>query len=24
MMLDHYRNTKNVLISYAKEKMGFF
>jgi aldehyde dehydrogenase len=24
MMLDHYRNTKNVLISYAKEKLGFF
>ena len=24
MMLDHYRNTKNVLVSYAKEKMGFF
>ncbi|MFZ2208198.1 MAG: aldehyde dehydrogenase family protein [Porticoccaceae bacterium] len=24
MMLDHYRTTKNVLISYAKEKMGFF
>jgi len=24
MMLDHYRNTKNVLISYAKDKLGFF
>ncbi len=24
MMLDHYRNTKNVLISYARERMGFF
>ncbi len=24
MMLDHYRQTKNVLISYNKNKMGFF
>ncbi len=24
MMLDHYRNTKNVLVSYNKNKMGFF
>ncbi len=24
MMLEHYRNTKNVLISYNKNKMGFF
>jgi len=24
MMLDHYRNTKNVLVSYAKDKLGFF
>jgi len=24
MMLNHYRNTKNMLISYDKEKLGFF
>lgn len=24
MMLDHYRQTKNMLISYDKNKMGFF
>ena len=24
MMLDHYRQTKNVLISYSKNKLGFF
>ncbi|KAJ1435226.1 hypothetical protein B484DRAFT_274365 [Ochromonadaceae sp. CCMP2298] len=24
MMLNHYRNTKNMLISYDKNKMGFF
>ncbi len=24
MMLDHYRNTKNMLISYSKDKLGFF
>jgi aldehyde dehydrogenase len=24
MMLDHYRNTKNMLISYDKNKLGFF
>ena len=24
MMLDHYRQTKNVLISYNKNKLGFF
>ncbi|WP_437922425.1 aldehyde dehydrogenase family protein [Sphingobacterium sp. LRF_L2] len=24
MMLDHYRQTKNMLISYNKEKLGFF
>jgi len=24
MMLDHYRQTKNMLISYDKEPMGFF
>jgi aldehyde dehydrogenase len=24
MMLDHYRNTKNMLISYNKNKLGFF
>jgi aldehyde dehydrogenase len=24
MMLDHYRHTKNMLISYDKNKMGFF
>ena len=24
MMLDHYRQTKNMLISYSKNKLGFF
>jgi aldehyde dehydrogenase len=24
MMLDHYRQTKNMLISYDKKKLGFF
>lgn len=24
MMLEHYRQTKNMLISYSKEKLGFF
>lgn len=24
MMLDHYRQTKNMLISYSKDKLGFF
>ncbi len=24
MMLNHYRQTKNMLISYAKQKLGFF
>jgi len=24
MMLDHYRNTKNMLVSYDKDAMGFF
>lgn len=24
MMLNHYRNTKNMLISYSKQKLGFF
>jgi aldehyde dehydrogenase len=24
MMLDHYRQTKNMLISYNKQKLGFF
>lgn len=24
MMLDHYRSTKNMLISYDKNKLGFF
>ena len=24
MMLDHYRNNKNMLISYDKRAMGFF
>jgi aldehyde dehydrogenase len=24
MMLNHYRHTKNMLISYSKEKLGFF
>ncbi len=24
MMLNHYRNTKNILVSYDKNKLGFF
>lgn len=24
MMLDHYRQTKNMLVSYGKQKLGFF
>ena len=24
MMLNHYRQTKNMLISYDKNKLGFF
>jgi aldehyde dehydrogenase len=24
MMLNHYRQTKNMLISYSKTKLGFF
>jgi aldehyde dehydrogenase len=24
MMLNHYRQTKNMLISYGKQKFGFF
>ncbi|QBQ40450.1 aldehyde dehydrogenase family protein [Sphingobacterium psychroaquaticum] len=24
MMLDHYRQTKNMLVSYSKQKLGFF
>ena len=24
MMLNHYRQTKNMLISYSKQKLGFF
>ena len=24
MMLDHYRHTKNVLMSFDKNPMGFF
>ncbi len=24
MMLDHYRQTKNMLVSYSKNKLGFF
>ncbi len=24
MMLDHYRQTKNMLVSYSKKKLGFF
>jgi len=24
MMLDHYQQTKNVLVSYAPKAMGFF
>jgi aldehyde dehydrogenase len=24
MMLDHYQQTKNVLVSYSPKPMGFF
>jgi len=24
MMLSHYRQTKNMLVSYDKNKLGFF
>ena len=24
MMLDHYRQTKNMLVSYSKDALGFF
>ena len=24
MMLDHYQRTKNVLVSYSENKLGFF
>jgi hypothetical protein len=24
MMLDHYSQTKNLLVSYSEEKLGFF
>jgi aldehyde dehydrogenase len=24
MMLDHYQQTKNLLVSYAEQKLGFF
>jgi hypothetical protein len=24
MMLDHYQQTKNLLVSYAPKKLGFF
>jgi len=24
MMLDHYQQTKNVLVSYSENKLGFF
>jgi len=24
MMLNHYRQNKNILISYSKNKLGFF
>jgi hypothetical protein len=24
MMLDHYQQTKNLLVSYAEKRMGFF
>jgi aldehyde dehydrogenase len=24
MMLDHYQQTKNLLVSYAQGKQGFF
>jgi aldehyde dehydrogenase len=24
MMLDHYQQTKNLLVSYSENKLGFF
>jgi hypothetical protein len=24
MMLDHYQQTKNLLVSYSPKKLGFF
>jgi aldehyde dehydrogenase len=24
MMLDHYQQTKNMLVSYSAKKLGFF
>jgi hypothetical protein len=24
MMLDHYQQTKNILVSYSPKKLGFF
>jgi len=24
MMLDHYQQTKNLLVSYSTKKLGFF
>jgi aldehyde dehydrogenase len=24
MMLDHYQQTKNLLVSYSPQKLGFF
>jgi aldehyde dehydrogenase len=24
MMLDHYQQTKNLLVSYSEQKLGFF
>jgi aldehyde dehydrogenase len=24
MMLDHYQQTKNLLVSYSGQKLGFF
>jgi len=24
MMLDHYQQTKNLLVSYSPDKLGFF
>jgi aldehyde dehydrogenase len=24
MMLDHYQQTKNLLVSYSESKLGFF
>jgi aldehyde dehydrogenase len=24
MMLDHYQQTKNILVSYDQNKLGFF